>query len=78
MTKIILAKTKLNTMKNLIELTELTKTELIDIYGGKTPSRDTSFANDIAYYTVYGARALWDGFNAFIDGASQGSKYFYK
>ncbi|MCH5717387.1 hypothetical protein [Niabella hibiscisoli] len=65
-------------MENIVELKELTEVELKDIYGGKTPSQDTSFANDIAYYGVYTARAVWDGFRAFIAGASEGSKYFYK
>ncbi|WP_114791732.1 hypothetical protein U0035_17570 [Niabella yanshanensis] len=65
-------------MKNLIELTELNQTELMDTYGGKTPSKDTSFANDISYYGVYTAMAIWGGFCAFVEGASQGSKYFYK
>lgn len=65
-------------MKNLIELIELNETELINIDGGKTPSKETSFANDISYYFVYALRATWDGFTAFVDGASQGSKYFYK
>ncbi|GEM_PF-6795066 len=65
-------------MENIIELTELTEIELANTYGGKTPSKDTSFANDVAYYIVYAGRSLWDGFGAFIDGASKGSKYFYK
>lgn len=78
MIKTIPANFKLKIMKNFVELTELDSKELMDTYGGKTPSKDTSFANDLAYYGVYTARAIWDGFAAFIDGASQGSKYFYK
>lgn len=65
-------------MENIIELSELNTAELINTYGGKTPSKDTSFANDLAYGVVYTFRAVWDGFAAFVDGASQGSKYFYK
>ncbi len=65
-------------MNPCIELTELTKEELIEIDGGKTPSRDTSLANDIAYCFVYGGRAIWDSFGAFIDGASKSKDIFYK
>ncbi|MES2417618.1 MAG: hypothetical protein V4541_05490 [Bacteroidota bacterium] len=61
-------------MKVIENMTALNKIELLQINGGITPSKNTSFANDLSYYTVYGARALWDGLKAFSAGAARGQE----
>jgi len=43
----------------------LNKSELSSCNGGAIPGANTSFANDAAYYIVYGACAFWDGIRNF-------------
>lgn len=40
---------------------ELNAVEHVAIKGGETPGKETALANDLAYYTAYGFRALWNG-----------------
>lgn len=57
---------------NDFECQPLSKEEFSLYNGGTTPSSGTSFANDAAYFIVYGACALWDGIRAFGAGAAKG------
>jgi len=38
----------------------LDMSELSSYNGGEIPGANTSFANDVAYYIVYGACSFWD------------------
>ncbi|MBB6111023.1 hypothetical protein [Mucilaginibacter lappiensis] len=60
-------------MNKIDGMIELDNIELTNISGGTVPSKDTSFANDIAYYIGYAGHGIWDAGRAFFGGASEGA-----